>query len=122
MDDSRQLAPAADVTLQGPHQPVTASRKPDTFLPLKLVLQPNGLSVQLTRPDMLLGRHSTADIRLPLPDVSRRHCRFVFQDGVWQVLDLESLNGLYVNDEKVQQAALHDQDILAMGGFQFKVI
>src|SRR6266436_2874985 len=50
------------------------------------VMQPNGMAVELMRPNMLLGRHSTADLRLPLPDVSRRHCRFLYQDGVWQVL------------------------------------
>ena len=47
--------------------------------------------------DMLIGRHSQADIRLPLPDVSRRHCRFFFGEGVWQVLDLNSLNGVFLN-------------------------
>src|SRR2546426_11214800 len=92
------------------------------FKSLKLVLQPNGMAVELTRPNMLLGRHSTADLRLPLPDVSRRHCRFLYQDGVWQVLDLRSMNGVYVNGKRVQQASLQDQDMVAIGGFQFKVV
>jgi pSer/pThr/pTyr-binding forkhead associated (FHA) protein len=89
------------------------------FLPLKLVMQPNGMTVELTRPDMVLGRHSTADLRLPLPDVSRRHCRFVFEEGAWQIMDLESLNGVYVNGLRVQEATVHDQDLIGIGGFQF---
>ncbi len=92
------------------------------FKSLKLVLQPNGMAVELTRPNMLLGRHSTADLRLPLPDVSRRHCRFLYQDGVWQLLDLESMNGVYVNGERVQEATLQDQDLIGIGGFQFRVL
>ena len=70
---------------------------------------------------MVLGRHSEADVRLPLPDVSRRHCRFVFSAGHWRVIDLGSLNGIYVNGEPVQQAELHHSDTLRIGGFVFEV-
>jgi pSer/pThr/pTyr-binding forkhead associated (FHA) protein len=91
------------------------------FIPLRLVLQPSGYGVDLLKPDMILGRHSTADIRLPLPDVSRRHCRFVFEDGQWHVYDLDSLNGLTVNGERLQRAELHEGDFIAIGGFTFEV-
>src|SRR2546423_3973024 len=69
--------------LKGSHKKTPAPAGRTDFIPMTLVLQPNGLKVELTRPEMLLGRHSGADLRLPMPDVSRRHCRFVFQDGVW---------------------------------------
>jgi len=75
--------------------------------------------VEFTQPDMLVGRHSEADVRLPLPDVSRRHCRFVFEDGEWRVIDLQSLNGVYVNGEQIQEAALHHGDTVRIGGFHF---
>lgn len=104
-------------------QPTVAPRERTSgFKSMKLVLQPNGMAVELTRPDMLLGRHSTADLRLPLPDVSRRHCRFFYQDGFWQVFDLESMNGVYVNGERVQEATLHDQDVIRIGDLQFRVL
>ncbi len=88
---------------------------------LRLVLQPGGPAVELTRPQMVVGRHSHADIRLLLPDVSRRHCRFVYTDGVWQVHDLESLNGIFLNGQRVTEAVLHDHDMLGIGGFHFRV-
>jgi hypothetical protein len=91
------------------------------FVPLRLVLEPTGAAIDLTRPDMLAGRHSEADIRLPLPDVSRRHCRFVCVEGCWQVIDLNSLNGVYVNDEQVLQAPLQQGDRVRIGGFTFIV-
>ncbi len=94
---------------------------PSSFVPLKLVLQPSGPVVELGRPDMVMGRHSHADIRLPLPDVSRRHCRFVFTNGSWQVFDLDSLNGVFVNGKRVQQATLRDRDTLTVGGFRFSI-
>jgi pSer/pThr/pTyr-binding forkhead associated (FHA) protein len=89
------------------------------FIPLRLVLQPSGYGVDLTRPEMVLGRHSEADIRLPLPDVSRRHCRFVFDRGQWRVFDLGSLNGILVNGNRVDSAELHEGDVIAIGGFTF---
>jgi pSer/pThr/pTyr-binding forkhead associated (FHA) protein len=88
---------------------------------LRLRLRPGRLAVELTRSGMVLGRHSSADVRLPLPDVSRRHCRFEYEDGRWQVIDLDSLNGVFVNDAPVRQAELHDHDRVRIGGFVFEV-
>ncbi|MFO0841846.1 MAG: FHA domain-containing protein [Gemmataceae bacterium] len=97
------------------------SEAPAGFAPMRLVLQPSGAAVEVARPDVLVGRHTEADIRLPLPDVSRRHCRLVFADGGWQVIDLNSLNGIQVNGEQVLQAPLDQGDLLRIGGFTFLV-
>ncbi len=118
MDDRRPPAEASRLPVQGPH---VRRPDPDAFVPLRLVLKPGGASVELTRPDMLIGRHSDADIRLALPDVSRRHCRFVFADNGWQVFDLSSLNGVFVNGQRVQQAALSAGDHVRIGGLIFEV-
>jgi pSer/pThr/pTyr-binding forkhead associated (FHA) protein len=88
---------------------------------LRLLLQPGGTVVELNHPDLLLGRHSQADVRLPLPDVSRRHCRFQYVNGSWHVLDLNSLNGVFVNDQRVEQAVLCQGDHIRIGGFTFVV-
>lgn len=119
MDDPRPPFEAAH-PLQGPHDDFPAEAPPG-FVPLRLVLQPGGLCVELTRPEILLGRHSRADVRLALPDVSRRHCRFVFRDGQWRVFDLNSLNGVHVNGERMHEANLYDGDELRVGGFTFRV-
>ncbi len=95
--------------------------EPTAFYPLRLVLYPGGWCTELTLPDMIVGRHSTADVRLHLPDVSRRHCRFVFRDGAWHVFDLQSMNGLFVNDERVEEAVLHDLDLVRIGSYTFEV-
>lgn len=94
---------------------------PENFVPLLLVLQPSGTVLEVDRPDMVIGRHTDADVRLPLPDVSRRHCRLLCTDGVWQVIDLNSLNGTHVNGEQVLQATLENGDQLRLGGFTFVV-
>jgi predicted component of type VI protein secretion system len=91
------------------------------LVPMRLVLRPGGAVVDLTRPDMVIGRHSDADVRLALPDISRRHCRVVFADNRWKVFDLNSLNGLFVNGERVQQALLKDGDMIRIGSLMFAV-
>jgi pSer/pThr/pTyr-binding forkhead associated (FHA) protein len=118
MDDKNLPAEAPFLPLHGPHW---KHSEPSPFVPLRLVLEPGGPSVELNRPEMLVGRHSVADLRLRLPDVSRRHCRFVFAEGRWQVFDLNSLNGVFVNGERVQQATLGNGDKVRIGSYTFMV-
>lgn len=94
---------------------------PAELTPLRLVLQPTGLTFKLDRPRLVVGRHSTADVRLPLPDVSRFHCRFEFENGAWRVIDLNSMNGVYLNGARVTQSDIHPGDQIRLGGFTFVV-
>jgi pSer/pThr/pTyr-binding forkhead associated (FHA) protein len=121
MDDS-QRDPALRHSLRGPHrEPSLENDFPAGFVPVRLTLEPGGLSVELTSADMLIGRHSEADIRLALPDISRRHCRCFFSDGHWQVRDLNSLNGVFVNGQRMHEATLYDGDRLQLGSLVFSV-
>jgi hypothetical protein len=106
--------------LPGQWQSQAGDAASPAFVPLRLVLYPGGCTIELNRPDMVVGRHSTADVRLHLPDVSRRHCRFAFTDGVWEVFDLHSMNGVYVNDERVEQAVIHHRDLIRVGSYIFE--
>jgi len=122
MDDFRPTLRPSSLPSQNP--PLAGRLVPEPrsdFVPLRLLAQPGGLCIELTKPDMLIGRHSEADVRLALPDVSRRHCRFVFAEGHWQVFDLDSLNGLFVNDERLQEATLCQGDQIRIGGLTFLV-
>jgi pSer/pThr/pTyr-binding forkhead associated (FHA) protein len=108
MDDGRDAAGAP-------------SEAPAGFIPLRLVVRDCGSTVVLKRPEMVLGRHSESDVCLRLPDVSRKHCRFVFSAGFWRVFDLQSMNGLFVNDRRVMDAALQHDDIVRIGSYVFSV-
>src|SRR5260370_42535605 len=66
------------------------------FVPLRLGMLPSRLALGLTRSDMLIGRHSRADVRLPWPDVSRRHCRFVGSEGARQAMHRAGRNGGFI--------------------------
>jgi len=70
----------------------------------------------LTQPSTVLGRAEDCDLRIPLAAVSRHHCRLtVSDDERLFVRDLDSSNGTYVNNERVEQAELHAGDRLNIG-------
>lgn len=119
MDDRTPLERPGHV-LQGPHRQFPEAQAGD-LVPLRLVVEPGGLCIEVSHPDTLLGRHSAADIRIAAADVSRCHCRLVFADGHWMVRDLNSLNGVFVNDERMHEATLYDGDRLRVGSVTFAV-
>ncbi len=95
--------------------------QPPDLVPLRLLLQGSEIGVDLLWPDLVVGRHTDADIRLPLPDVSRRHARFVFAGGHWHVFDLNSLNGIYVNGQRVTESVLCHRDVVRIGSYCLEV-
>jgi hypothetical protein len=121
MDHTHQPTGADDLPVQRPRLCPGSADDPADFVPLYLVLQPSGAIIEVDQPSVVVGRHTDADIRLPLPDVSRRHCRLQFVEGCWQVIDLNSLNGIQVNGEQVLQSPLEHGDLLRIGGFTFAI-
>ena len=65
--------------------------------------------------ELIVGRHSSCDVKLSDPTVSRRHARLIFRDGSWVLQDLESTNGTAVNDVRVGRCVLHPGDTLSLG-------
>lgn len=49
-----------------------------------------------------IGRQSTCEFPIRQDDVSRRHAEIRFQDGGYVLYDLESTNGTYLNNERVE--------------------
>lgn len=78
-------------------------------------------SFSLARDTTIVGRREDADFRIPLTDVSRKHCRIVKNGNVLKVEDLGSSNGTYVNGQKVQSAKLNPGDTLQVGPVPFVV-
>jgi hypothetical protein len=78
--------------------------------------------VSLTREWTRVGRSLAADIRFDDPTVSRRHALIVRQaDGV-RVLDDRSLNGVFVNGERVEWSRLRDGDEILVGRHELRFL
>ena len=68
------------------------------------------------------GRHPDSDIFLDDVTVSRRHAEFHRGPGGFTVRDVGSLNGTYVNRERVESATLSSGDEVQIGKFRLVFI
>lgn len=81
-----------------------------------------GQEISIDR-DMLIGRHQTADIVLQQAEISRKHAAFHLKDQALWVQDLNSSNGTFVNDVRVEnEALLKDGDIVQFSSLKFSVL
>ena len=72
------------------------------------------LDAEVTR----AGRHPDSDIFLDDITVSRRHAEIIRRADGFHVLDVGSLNGTYVNRDRVEEAKLANGDELQIGKFK----
>ncbi|MEM6997221.1 MAG: FHA domain-containing protein [Myxococcota bacterium] len=99
-------------------KPRSADVKPrDAGVPVvDLVYDNRRVSVVIGRAAVVLGRGESADITVDNDGLSREHAKFVpAQDGVVQLVDLESTNGTFVNGERVTMQRLRERDVLLFG-------
>lgn len=66
-----------------------------------LIPQAGGAEIPLLKTTVTVGRHPSSDILLHFANVSVKHCQLRFEDGVWNVVDLGSSNGVRVNGVKI---------------------
>jgi hypothetical protein len=85
-----------------------------------LVFEERGVtrSVALRRDWTRIGRSLAADVRLDDPTISRRHALIVRGPDGPRLMDDRSLNGVFVNDERVEWRTLADGDEIVVGRFR----
>jgi len=71
--------------------------------------------VPLERTITHIGRGFTADLQLEDVSVSRRHAIVTQRRGAVRILDDRSSNGTFVNGRQIQEAQLHDGDVVVIG-------
>jgi pSer/pThr/pTyr-binding forkhead associated (FHA) protein len=78
----------------------------------------SGSRYALDEPLVTAGRHPDSMIFLDDITVSRRHAEVRRIEGGYQVTDVGSLNGTYLNRERVETAVLSDGDEVQIGTFK----
>ena len=109
-----------DLTDLDPHHEVgeLPELEPGTGM-LVVVRGPNAGSRYLLDRDVTsVGRHPDSDIFLDDVTVSRRHAELVRSEGGIVVKDRGSLNGSYVNGDRVDERTLRSDDELQIGRFK----
>ncbi|MCX6997564.1 MAG: FHA domain-containing protein [Kiritimatiellaeota bacterium] len=72
--------------------------------------------VPLTEVPITIGRGHENDVVLPDEKVSRIHCGLRWWDGAYYLKDLQSHNGTWVNEERIDVVRLLAGDHLRVGG------
>ena len=86
---------------------------------LVVVRGPNaGSRFLLDRDATTVGRHPDSDIFLDDVTVSRRHAELIRDEQGIRVKDQASLNGSYVNAERVEECVLENGDEVQIGRFK----
>ena len=78
----------------------------------------SGSRYLLDEDKVTVGRDSRADILLDDSTVPRSHAVFIRANGVFTVVDSGSLNGTYVNRQRVERAQLKNGDEIMIGKFR----
>ena len=78
-------------------------------------------SFSIVRDMTVVGRREDCDLRIPLGEVSRKHCRLIMDGEAVRLEDLGSSNGTFHNGERVREAALAPGDTVQIGPVTFMV-
>jgi hypothetical protein len=65
--------------------------------------------------DFHIGRDPGCEICIPDAHASRRHAQVAFTRGQWWIRDLQSSNGLFVNDQRVEAAPIGEGVAVRLG-------
>ena len=73
---------------------------------------------------MVIGRDPRCDITLNYPDISRKHCQLMVSTlgSFIEISDLESRNGILVNNKLSTKAIMHINDTLQIGSLTMTLI
>lgn len=103
-----------------------AAQKPVPSDPILVHIYPTGPDmgkryVVKTDP-LVIGRGDACDVRIKDNSVSRRHATVVPEDDGYYLVDLESTNGTYLNNNAVQRSRLGDGDYLKVGNCIYRFL
>ncbi|MEM9347979.1 MAG: SpoIIE family protein phosphatase [Planctomycetota bacterium] len=77
---------------------------------------------ELSGDQMIIGRSSSADIRLNRPTVSRQHARLTIQNGGFVLTDLDSTSGTTINGKPVTKSKLWPGDRVQISRFELRLV
>src|SRR5438067_10720682 len=78
-------------------------------------------SFSITRDLTVIGRREDCDFRIPLGEISRKHCRLIKDGDLLRIEDLGSSNGTYHNGNRVREAEIQPGDTVEVGSVAFVV-
>lgn len=78
-----------------------------------------GQTFQLEGNLVTIGRNDDNSLTIAHPSISSNHCELKLEGGDYRVVDLGSTNGTRVNDERINESLLRNQDVVMLGNILF---
>jgi hypothetical protein len=103
--------------LPPPHPPLPAPAPPPLVSaplappPVELAVTYAGTTSAVDRPGFVIGRGKAAALVIRDPNISRRHAVVEQQGGLYYLVDMGSINGTFVNGERITRKAIADGDV-----------
>ncbi len=69
----------------------------------------------------VIGRQEACDLRIPLPEISRKHTVLIVSQEAVTIRDMGSANGTYVNNKRVAEQELSPGDHIVIGPMVFTI-
>ena len=117
------VLPKTDPLLDGVHDSDNAIVRGADLAPGEVMLVVRqgpeiGTRYSLVGEQVSVGRVPDNHIQLDDVTVSRQHAVLVQQAGAWLIRDLGSLNGTYVNNQRVDESVVQHGDDVQIGRFR----
>jgi len=83
-----------------------------------LIIEQQGISTQtvpIEDKEIVLGRSNDCDVILSTEEISRHHAKIFIKEGAYIIADLKSLNGTYVNRQRIVEHKLKHLDEIWLG-------
>lgn len=100
-----------------PEKPARPTSFPGIYGKISVLVNGQQIGSYLVTDNQLtIGRDPAQALALiQEPIVSKLHCSIQYRDGQIVIKDHHSTNGTYVNEEKIDEHELHDNDIVSLG-------
>ncbi|MCY4381318.1 MAG: FHA domain-containing protein [Proteobacteria bacterium] len=95
----------------------TAAKKKENLASILVIRSSNGekQTVRLRNNEATIFGRSQGDVIIDDHEISGTHCQIHYSGGMYHVLDMNSTNGTYVNNERVIKSRLKHDDIITLG-------
>ncbi len=81
-----------------------------------------GQSFNIDRERVTMGRGPGVDFAVDNPEMSRQHAAIEYSARNFQIRDLGSTNGIFINGKHVQAGAIRHGDRFEMGSQKFQLV
>jgi pSer/pThr/pTyr-binding forkhead associated (FHA) protein len=117
---------AVEIEVLDPHKAGSQTNNSNDLPPWRLVSDSSwlaGKSFEIPRDQsFVIGRGTQCDIVIPGTHLSRRHAELTPQGSSLRVKDLNSANGTFLNDRRVEEAVAYSGDRLRIDVYSFRLV